>query len=146
MDITLNILLQKPPAGIDYGIQKGSGNNYESIQVQRSDGGDMRFSFVVGLKSDDGKINNPRFAGPFVQGKPAEQFFYIDMGAYAGQTNGEWNGRIKVPLHVIGWDMVDQLIDKKDAALSTTIPATAKKGGPVFATVKDFKGWTMEMR
>lgn len=141
MDITLHILLQAPPAGIDFGIQKGSGNNFETIQVQRSDGGDIRFGFTVGLKSDLQKVNNPRFTGPFVQGKPPEQFFYIGMGLYAGQTNGEWNGRIKVPLHVIGWDIIDRLEKDPGAMLSTTIPGTAKNGGPIFATVKDFTGW-----
>jgi hypothetical protein len=141
MDIQLHITMQRPPAGIDFAIQKGSGSRYETIQTQRSTGEDMRFNFSIALKSDTQKTSPPRFAGPFVQGKPLEQFIYIDMGLYAGQTDSEYNGRIKVPLKSIGWDTIAQLERDATAILSTSFPGTGKDGGPIYATVKDFKGW-----
>ena len=145
MVIVLDILLQSPPAGIDFAIQKGSGNAYETIQKQRSDGQDIRFSFYIDLKNDSHRVNQPRFTGPIAQGKPADQFIYIDMGLYAGQTDGEWNGRIKVPLSGISWEIIDDLKKHPGTILSTAFPGSAKKGGPIFATVKNFKGWELDV-
>lgn len=145
MDITLHVLLQKPPAGVDFAIQKGSGNNYETIQTQRSDGGDLQFSLSIQLKSDPQKTNEPRFTGPFVQGKPLAQFFYIDVGQYAGQADG-WARRIKVPLSGISWDTITELSKSSDLILTTRIPGTGKDGGPNFATVKPFEGWQVNKK
>ena len=35
-ELTLKIVLENPPSGVDFGLQKGSGNKYETIQIQRS--------------------------------------------------------------------------------------------------------------
>lgn len=140
MDITLHLVLQRPPVGVDFCLQKGSGGGYEMIQKQRSDGGDMEFSLSIQLKNDTQKINAPRFTGPFVQGKPLAQFFYIDVGQYAGQTDG-WARRIKVPLTGIDWNTIAELSQHPNAVLATKIPGTAKDGGPNCATVKPFEGW-----
>jgi len=145
MDIKLHVLLQKPPAGVDFAIQKGSGNNYETIQTQRSDGGDLQFSLSIQLKNDPQKTSEPRFTGPFVQGKPLGQFFYIDVGLYAGQADG-WARRIKVPLSGIGWDTIAELSKHPNAILTTKIPGTAKDGGPNCATVKPFEGWQVNKK
>ena len=47
--IPLVIVLQQPPAGVDFGLQKGSGNSYETVQKQRSASGDLYFEFTVTL-------------------------------------------------------------------------------------------------
>ncbi|MGN6569100.1 MAG: DUF5990 family protein [Flavipsychrobacter sp.] len=143
MDIILHIILQKPPTGVDFGIQKGSGSKYETIQTQRSDGGDIQFSLTIQLKNDAQKINEPRFTGPFVQGKPGSQFFYIDVGTYAGQEDG-WSRRIKIPLTNIGWDIIDLLHKHPEAVLSASVPGTGKDGGPSCATVKPSQGWQVD--
>ncbi|GGB14673.1 MULTISPECIES: DUF5990 family protein [Mucilaginibacter] len=144
MDIQLCIILQNPPAGVDFGIQKGSGNRYETIQTQRSDGLDIQFNLTIQLKSDPQKINDPRFSGPFVQGQPASQFLYIDVGEYAGQVGG-WSRRVKVPLSGVTWDMITQLGHHSTAFLITSFPGTAKDGSPICATVKPFEGWKVNM-
>jgi Family of unknown function (DUF5990) len=143
MDIQLQLLLQKPTPGVDFGIQKGSGSNYETAQTQRSDGGDLQFDLTIQLKSDTQKTNEPRFTGPFVQGKPLSQFFYIDVGKYTGQT-AEWGGRIKVPLSGITWETIAQLSKHPTAILTTKIPGTARDGSPNLATVKNFDGWKIK--
>jgi hypothetical protein len=143
MDTKLHILLQKPVAGIDYGIQKGAGNDYESTQLQRSDGKDLQFSLTINLKEDPQREGEPRFKGPFVQGKPLSQFFYIDVGKYTGQT-AEWGGRMKVPLSGITWETIDQLKKHAGAILATSIPGTDKEGNPLLATVKNFEGWKVK--
>ena len=50
MDIRLRIVLESPPAGVDFGVQKGHGALHETIEKQRSTGGDLAFEFSVALK------------------------------------------------------------------------------------------------
>ena len=140
MDIKLHVLLKAPPAGIDYAIQKGSGSNYEPVQIKRSNGGDLEFQLTIPIKTDASKSNPPRFMGPFAQGKPSEQFFYIDIGMYAGQTDFH-GGRIKVPLHTITWDLIARA---NDGVLTTIIEGTGKNGDPAYATPKPFYGWEVK--
>ena len=37
-ELTLRIVLENPPTGVDFGLQKGRGSDYETIQSQRSKG------------------------------------------------------------------------------------------------------------
>jgi hypothetical protein len=140
MTLSLHIVLEKPPVGVDFGLQKGSGSQYQTIQTQRSTGADMYFELEVEVKGDRKIDPNPRFAGPFAQGKEPDKFFYIDVGALAGQVGG-WSRRIKIPFRGITWDLLDQATTRSKRALKTSIPGTAKDGGPNCATVKPFKGW-----
>jgi uncharacterized protein DUF5990 len=105
-ELTLRIVLEKPPGGIDFGVQKGKGSIYEIVQKQRSrTEGDLTFEFGVRVVESERK--EPHFLGPFVQGPPAGRFVYINIGASAGQINTPWNRRLKVPLLGITWKMVD---------------------------------------
>jgi len=121
--VTLRLLLEKPTAGVDFGLQEGRGSSYQVIQKQRSDGRDLSFEFKVTVKT--AKDGAPNFAGPVVQGSAGERFFYIDIGTYAGQTNTEWSRRLKVPLCGITWDMINS-----QRVLVANIPGTGKDGGP----------------
>jgi hypothetical protein len=84
-ELKLVIILESPPPGVDFGLQKGSGNDYETIQTQRSKSGDLRFEFEVRVR--EGKDGQPNFLGPFAQGSAQQRFVYIDIGTYAGQKN-----------------------------------------------------------
>ena len=66
-EITLQIVLETPPPGVDFGIQKGRGSLFEVMPKQRSKGGDLSFEFSVGVKNADGS-GTPDFNGPMVQG------------------------------------------------------------------------------
>ena len=123
--VSLRIVLKRPPAGVDFGLQKGRGRVYETIQKQRSDGGDLVFEFSVTLKA------GPDFAGPLVQGKPGERFVYLDIGTYAGQSGSCWGRRLKVPLIGI----------TGAGTYEASVAGTAKDGGPNCGTVKPFSGW-----
>jgi hypothetical protein len=100
-ELTLRIILESPPADVDFGLQKGRGNDYEIVQKQRSGAKDPVFEFTIGVKP------GPDFAGPFVQGPRNQRFVYIDIGTYAGQTNTCWSRRLKVPLIGITQKMID---------------------------------------
>lgn len=51
--LSVRIILESPPIGIDFGIQKGSGNNYETILKQRSSGKDLCFEFKILVKEKE---------------------------------------------------------------------------------------------
>jgi hypothetical protein len=42
--VILQIILIKPTRDVDFGLQKGAGNNYETVQKQRSDSEDLFLS------------------------------------------------------------------------------------------------------
>jgi len=141
IEITLQIVLVKPTPGVDFALQNGSGNNYETIQKQRADSKDLSFNFTVKIKGDKTKDESPKLSGSFVQGPTNGKFVYIDIGTYAGQTHTHWARRLKVPLTGITWKDVDRLINDPNLIMRTTVPGTGKDGGPNCATVKPFDGW-----
>ena len=122
-DVKLRIILENPPAGVDFGLQRGRGNDYETVQKQRSAGADLTFEFSVPWKQGPG--------GPFVQGKPGERFVYLDIGTAAGQIDSCWSRRLKIPLSGI----------EPAGSYETRVKGTAKDGGPNCGTVKPFAGW-----
>lgn len=140
-EITVRITLESPPAGVDFGIQKGSGSVYETVQKQRSVNENLRFEFAIHLKTD--KDGFPDFAGPFVHGPVKERFIYVNAGKYAGQTSTLLAGRIKVPLRGISGEMIRKIQDDPENILATSIPGSGKNGSPSFGTVKPFDGWTV---
>ena len=133
-ELKLRIILEQPPKGCDFGLQKGRGSVYEIVQTKRFAGKDLVFEFTLGVKPD-GK-GSPDFAGPFVQGPAGERFVYIDIGTYAGQADSIWSRRLKVPLSGITTEMI-----QSSAVLEARVPGTARDGGPTCATVKPFAGW-----
>src|SRR5690348_14571676 len=102
-ELAFRIVLTNPPPGVMFGLQKGRGANYETIERQESKSGDLRFGFTIGLKGSR-KDKMPDFTGPLVQGAPGERFLYIDIGTYAGQHDSSWGRRLKIPLNGITWD------------------------------------------
>ena len=141
-ELTFRIVLEKPPANVDFGLQKGRGSDYETIQKQRSKAKDLYFEFPVRVKANQ-KDAIPGFLGPFVQGPPGARFVYIDIGTYAGQTDTCWSRRLKVPLSGITWNMIERLLADSESVLEARVPGTGKDGGPTCATVKPFAGWKL---
>ncbi len=128
MDLTLRIILERPTADVDFGLQSGHGNAWEITQKQRSTGKDLKFELTMTVKP--GRNDSlPHFSGQFVQGPAGDKFVYINIGTYAGQTNTPWSRRLKVPLSNITWEMI-----KSGRVLVAHIPGTGKDGGPSCAS------------
>lgn len=142
-EITLRILLEAPPPGVDFGLQEGRGNDYETVQTQRSKTSDLTFTFVVRAKQNTS--GEPVFLGPFTQGPPQERFVYLDIGTYAGQNETQWSRRLKIPLRGISWKMVEQASGSSQV-LETRVRGTGRDGGPSCGTIKPFNGWTLATR
>ena len=143
-ELTLNIILEDPPPGVDFGLQKGSGNKYETIQKQRSGNKNLEFEFPVTIKFN--KDGLPNFLGTFVQGTPNDRFVYLDIGTCAGQANTVWSRRLKIPLRGISLDMIEELLGNSNNILETKVPGTGKDKGPNCGTVKPFTGWYLSKR
>ena len=141
--LSLHIVLEKPPPNVHFGLQKGSGSKYETVQTQKAGLEDLHFNLVIALKARSEKYSEPVFAGPFVQGTPLNQFIYIDIGSYAGQADG-WSRRLKIPLTGITWEMINEAQTDTKFVLETRVPGTGKDGGPNCATVKPFGGWKIK--
>ncbi|GAB3283967.1 hypothetical protein GCM10027347_60830 [Larkinella harenae] len=142
-EVILRIILLKPPVGVAFGLQKGSGHHYETLQVQQASVQDLLFEFPVTVKGDRQNDAKPVFFGPFVQGSAPEKFIYIDIGTYAGQAESIWGGRLKVPLLGISWETIEKVITSSELVLETQVPGSSKDGRPAYATVKPFSGWTI---
>lgn len=138
-EITFQIILIKPTPGVMFGLQKGSGSNYETVQKQIPVSNDLSFKFTITVKGDRSKDKYPKFSGSFVQGPADNKFVYIDIGTYAGQQGTVWSRRLKIPLTGITWKDIDSLSER--SMLQTSVPGTGKDGGPNCATVKPFGGW-----
>lgn len=138
-ELPIRIILESPPTGVDFGIQKGSGNNYETILKQRSNGKDLCFEFKISVKEKETTLYN--FTGPYVHGPSNERFIYVDIGTAAGQFDSGWTRRLKVPLRDISVETIQQMLTDSSLVLETKVPGTGKDGGPNCATVKPFPGW-----
>lgn len=125
-EVTFQIVLLKPIPGVDFGLQKGGGSNYETVQKQRSDSKDLSFKFTVKVKGDKAKDSSPKLAGNFVQGPANGKFIYIDIGTYAGQTGTPWARRLKVPLAGITWKEIDRLIADPKLVMEPVSPEQAR--------------------
>lgn len=133
--LTLRIVIEQPPAGVDYALQQGRGHNYETVQKQRSDGKAVTFEFQPTIK-EGVSDSMAALGGPFVQGPPKQRFVYIDIGTAAGQFDSCWSRRLKVPLEGIPAKAL-----KTGGILEARVSGTGRDGGPTCATVKDFDGW-----
>ena len=143
IDVPLRINLVAPTPGVDFGIQEGKGNDYKTIQVQRSQIGNLQLDCAIKVR-DDRHDGQPNFVGPIAQGPPTGCFIYIDIGKSAGQFDSCWQRRIKIPLEGITWDMINSVQGSPMRCLKATIPGTGKDGGPICATVKPIDGWKVD--
>lgn len=138
-ELSIRIILESPPVGVDFGIQKGSGNTYETILKQRSSKEDLCFEFKILVKENQTAL--PDFKGPYVQGPSNARFIYVDIGTAAGQFDSVWTRRLKIPLSGISPETIQQMLADSSLVLETKVPGTGKDGGPNCATVKPFSGW-----
>jgi len=142
-ELTLRIVLEAPPPGVDFSLQEGRGNDYKTVQTQRSKTGDLTFTFTARAKQTTG--GEPVFLGPFTQGPSHGRFVYLDIGTYAGQKETPWSRRLKIPLRGIDWKMVEEASGPA-SVLETHVHGTGRDGGPTCGTIKPFNGWTLARR
>jgi hypothetical protein len=125
-ELSLRVVLERPTPGADFGLQRGRGGDYQTVQTQRSLGGDLHFEFTPVVKP------GPDFSGPFVQGARGGRFVYIDIGTYAGQKETPWSRRLKIPLSGITAGMI-----AAGGTIEARVAGSGRDGSPSCGTVKD---------
>jgi hypothetical protein len=139
-ELPIRLVLVDPPAGVDFGIQKGSGVGYQTLFVQQRRRGDVCFDFSLTVK-DTRKDGLPNFLGPLAQGTSTNRFVYVDVGTSAGQKDTPWARRMKVPLEGITWWLIRKVAKRPGHMLSARVPGRGKDGGPNCATVDLLGDW-----
>lgn len=136
----------------------------EGVPANRFEGFDGRQNILVTLQTKDGFAagtshgddalvwtteitvkpsadGTPDFAGPAVQGKRGERFFYLSW-------SGEWAGhremfrRLKFHLRDLTPAQLDRA-RKSGGTLEARVHAVAKDGGPACASVPLLGGWKL---
>ena len=125
-ELTLRIIIEQPPTGVDYALQKGSGSVYETVQKQRSQGQDLIFEFQPSIR-EGVSDSMAALGGPFVQGPPRQRFVYIDIGTCAGQAGSCWSRRLKIPLEGIPSKAIGA-----GGVLEARVPGTGRDGGDLY--------------
>ena len=143
LELSFRILLEGPPPGVDVGLQEGHGNDYRTVQTQRSKTSNLTFTFTARAKQNS--AGEPVFLGSFTQGPAHGRFVYLDIGTYAGQKNTPWSRRLKIPLRGISWAMVQKAAGSSQL-LESVVQGTGKDGGPTCGTIKPFNGWKLARR
>jgi hypothetical protein len=139
-ELRLRIVVEGPVPGLAIALQRGKADKATLVPPASQTAVAVAFDLEVTVEGrlPDGR---PRLLGPCVQGPPEARFVYLSVGKYAGQTDAQWTGRIKVPLDGLGWDQVQALTP--GAGLSARIPGRSPKGGPALASVRLLPpGWT----
>src|SRR5687768_12616768 len=135
--LPIRIVLEKPPAGIVYGIQRGKGSKYAVDFAQTPERGDVTFDFAIDVSDKNG---SPNFLGEYVQGPTGRRFIYVDVGQYAKQHDTEWARRMIIRLDDVTWPVIYKAT-KSGKRLEARIQGTGSDGGPSCATVKPLGGW-----
>lgn len=138
MELTLIINLHDSFSGVLYGLQKGTGSGYRTIQKQEGGPSALKFTCDVECKKGEAGLN---FLGPFCHGTPKERFVYIDIGTYSSITDSISGGRLKIPLYGLSQEIISEI--KQGSILQTSVSALGKGGRPAFGTVKPFEGWSL---
>jgi len=137
-ELTLRIVVRRPPPGVTFAVQRGS---VELLPPSANLPDALVFDFTVRA---DGVTSGgqPRFLGPCTQGPPTARFVYVNSGHRAGQAGTRWDRRAKIPLAGITTQMVGEVLETPGARLETEFEGTGKDGGPTCATVKSIV-WRM---
>ena len=138
-ELTLRIIVRRPPPGVTFAVQRGSAE-----LLPPNAGSSDALVFDLSVRADGvSPSGRPRFLGPFTQGPPTARFVYVNSGQRAGQPGTRWDRRAKIPLTGISAVMVQEAMKDPGARLETEFEGTGKDGGPTCATVKSIV-WRVE--
>ena len=131
--ITLRLTIQDPVPGVAYSLQDKKSQPVEPVVA-----GDGPLSFDVPVRV----APRLRFLGEFVRSEGRERrFVYIAIGAHAGDAASAWSRRVKVDIHTLPADLLEQALAGK--TLAARLPGRDKDGGPACATLRPLGGWQL---
>lgn len=117
----IQITLIDPPAGVLFSLQDRA-----NVLSQQTLSTGANITFVLEFERDaKGGVR-----GKLAMGPPAQRFFYVCSGTYAGQAGTVWGRRAKISLMTV----------PAGSILEGEISGRSKDGGPVCATVPLLRG------
>jgi hypothetical protein len=137
--LTLRIVVTRPPSGVEWRVQSGRD---ELLPPHSASSDEIVFEVNVNVTNEGPVI----FRGAVTQGPPKARFVYVNSGARAGQVASCWDRRAKISLVGITRAQVDQVSESSDALLECRIAGTSRDGGPACATIPLLGGWRMAAR
>jgi hypothetical protein len=127
-EINLRIIIEQPVVGVLYSLQ--AKDELPLDPKYSCKGEPLVFDFRVRIGP------GPKFFGDQVRREgPARRFVYIRVGQYAGDPSSPWSRRIKIDIHDIGDDLLNDATDR-GVVIETTIIGTGKDGTPTCGTAR----------
>jgi hypothetical protein len=115
------------------GVRLGVQERQQVVDDLPADTEPAVFWFAVRVKGDP-RVEDPDFAGPYVQGRRGQRFVYLCWGE---RIDGVWNGfrRAKLSLHALPWHKIGEALET-GSPLRATLRMSDERGGPVAASLK----------
>jgi hypothetical protein len=125
--IRMRIIIEQPVAGVRHSLQA---KDDRPLDPKTSQGGEpLAFDFPVRIAP------GPKFFGDQVRREgPERRFVYIRIGQSAGDHGSPWSRRMKIDIHDVGQDLLDQAM--AGGTVEITVNGTGKDGTPACATVR----------
>ena len=127
-ELTLRIVVMRPPSGVQWRIQSGRDDLLDPVAASADE---IVFDVKVNVSVQGPVI----FRGAATQGPQKTRFVYVNSGTRAGQVDSCWDRRAKISLTAITRAQIDRALKSPDALLECRIQGTGRDGGPACATV-----------
>lgn len=128
IEVKFRIIIAQPVIGVLHSLQQ-KGDLPLDPKYSR-DGEPLVFDFPVRVGP------GPKFFGDQVRREgPLRRFVYIRIGQMAGDPSSPWSRRMKIDIH----DIADNLLDdaaRSGEVIETTVIGTAGDGTPACATLR----------
>jgi hypothetical protein len=135
-EIRLRLVIEKPVPGVMLSLQDKASKPVNALTPGKAD---VSFEFSIRVGPDP-KGEGWKFYGEHVRSEgPTRRFFYIGVGAGAGQTGTHWSRRMKIDIHDIPPALIEKAV--KGKVLEAHIAGTGKDGTPACASVPLLKAW-----
>ena len=122
----MRLVVENPVAGVVHSLQN---KDNTPVDAKTSKGGAaLIFEFPVRIAA------GPKFYGEQVRSEgPQRRFVYIAIGQQAGDKASSWSRRMKIDIHDIPQQLLDEAATGK--VLEGTLGGTGTDGTPACATV-----------
>lgn len=127
----LRIVVESPPAGVAFAVQRGRDGLLPPTRTTRT-----RLTFEFTLRLGKPRAGGrPNFLGDCAQGTPDARFVYVNSGQRARQPGSPWDRRAKIMLGSIDKALLQRALDAPDCVLEARFAGAGRDGGPACATV-----------
>jgi hypothetical protein len=126
--VAFRIIIEQPVTGVLHSLQ---GKDELPLDAKCSrEGEPLVFDFLVLVGP------GPKFFGDQVRREgPERRFVYVRVGQLAGDPSSPWSRRMKIDIHDIAPDLLDQAANG-GGVIETRVVGTGGDGTPTCATVK----------